>query len=336
MNTRQQPQTRQSDQTAPKLVVLTEPDTEPPHNTDRLEQYAEVSYVSADELADALPGAEVLFVWDFFSSALSDAWSQADSLRWVHVAAAGVDTLLFDELIDSDVVVTNAHGAFNQPIAEFVLASILAHDKLLHASKSLQQQGIWRHREPHQTAEQRTLIVGPGGIGRAIARLLSAVGMQVRGAGRSERHDDEDFGTIVRSDALVDEVDWCDHLVLVAPLTAATEGLVSDDVLSAMQPSGHLVNVGRGELVDEDALVTALREQKIAAASLDVFTEEPLPGKHPFWDLENVHISAHMSGDVLGWRDTLADQFADNLDRWLSDDALNNEVDKDLGFVPSS
>jgi phosphoglycerate dehydrogenase-like enzyme len=316
----------------PRVVVLTAADQAPPRNLDQLRERADVVLADAAGLPAALPGADVLFLWDFFSPALRAAWPQADTLRWVHVAAAGVDAIMFDGLRASEVAVTNAHGVFDAPIAEFVLAAVLAHDKQLHLSKSLQRQGRWRHREPARTAGSRALVVGTGGIGRATARLLRAVGLQVRGAGRTGREQDEDFGTVVPSAELAGQAGWADHLVLAAPLTAQTHHLVDARVLAAMKPSAHLVNVGRGALVDEPALLEALRGGQLAAASLDVFEQEPLPAGHPFWTMENVHVSAHMSGDVVGWRDALADQFLANLDRFLAGGPLENVVDKSLGY----
>lgn len=320
-------------QLRPKVVVLTTAGTRPPYNAADLEEHADVVYTDAEQLPDVLPGAQVLFVWDFFSTALRNAWDRADALEWVHVAAAGVDSLLFDELRASDVVVTNAHGAFDGPIAEFVLASVLAHDKQLHTSKGLQHRGVWQHRELQRTAGQHALVVGTGGIGRATARLLRAVGLEVLGAGRTAREGDPDFGAVVRSAELAEHAQWADHLVLIAPLTQDTRGILGRDVLARMKPTAHLVNVGRGALVDEPALTEALRSGSIAAASLDVFDEEPLPAEHPFWQLENVHMSAHMSGDVVGWRNTLADQFSANLARWRAGERLANQVDKELGYV---
>jgi len=318
----------------PTVVLLTSAGTPPPYNLRSLEEQAEIVPTDAAGLPRALPGAQVLFVWDFFSTALRDAWPHADALEWVHVAAAGVDSLLFDALCASEVEVTNASGAFDGPIAEFVLASVLAHDKQLHTSKELQRQGVWRHREVRRTRGQRVLVVGTGGIGRATARLLRAVGLEVRGAGRTAREADPDFGTVVASADLARHAAWADHVVLIAPLTEETRGIVGAEVLARMRPSAHLVNVGRGALVDEPALVEALRTGGIAAASLDVFDEEPLPPGHPFWRLDNVHVSAHMSGDVVGWRETLADQFAQNLARWRAGEPLANRVDKQLGYVP--
>ncbi|WP_425256454.1 MULTISPECIES: D-2-hydroxyacid dehydrogenase [unclassified Pseudarthrobacter] len=320
----------------PRVVVLEAEGQPRPFNLPEIEQLADVTFTTADRLGAAAQGADVLFLWDFFSSALKDAWPHADSLKWVHVAAAGVDAMMFEELRASDVVVTNAHGTFDRPIAEFVLASILAHDKQLHRSKSLQQQHTWQHRELTPTEGSRALVVGTGGIGRATARLLRAVGIEVRGVGRTARTDDPDFGTVYSSEDLARHVGWADHVVLIAPLTEQTRNMLDAQVLAAMKPSAHLINVGRGALVDEAAVIAALREGLIAAASLDVFNEEPVPASHPFWELENVHMSAHMCGDVVGWRDTLARQFLANLRRWSSGGALENVVNKERGYVSTS
>lgn len=322
--------------TRPRVVILVAEGQPRPYNLTAIESRADVVLADAAGLGKASQGADVLFLWDFFSSALKDAWPHADSLKWVHVAAAGVDAMMFDELRSSDVAVTNAHGTFDRPIAEFVLASILAHDKQLHLSKTLQQQTVWQHRELTRTEGSRALVVGTGGIGRATARLLRAVGLEVQGVGRTPRADDPDFGIIHPSADLAEHAAWADHVVLIAPLTDQTRNMVNAEVLSAMKPTAHLVNVGRGGLVDEEALIQALRENRIAAASLDVFAEEPVPADHPFWKMENVHMSAHMCGDVLGWRDALADQFLANLDRWSSGQELANVVDKERGYVSTS
>ena len=300
---------------------------------DPVESRADVRYTEASELADALDGARALFLWDFFSSAVRDVWEQAQHLEWIHVAAAGVDTLMFDELAQSDVVVTNAKGVFDRPIAEFVLASILAVAKDVHRSHDLQASRTWEHRETQTVAGATVLVVGTGSIGREIARLLRVVGMDVRGAGRTARESDPDFGSVVSSADLVDHVGWADHVVVVAPLTDATRNLIDAPVLSAMKPTAHLVNVGRGPIVDEDALVSALESGSIAAAALDVFETEPLPDDHPLWTTPGVVITPHMSGDAVGWTDTLARQFVDNAQRWMDGVPLVNVVDKELGFA---
>ncbi len=293
----------------------------------------ELRFTDADGLADAVRGARALFLWDFFSTAVRDVWSAATDVEWIHVAAAGVDKLLFDELTESDVVVTNARGAFDRPIAEFVLASILARAKLVHESYELQQQRTWRHRETRLVQGDRVMIVGTGAIGRETGRLLSAVGLEVRAAGRTARSGDPDFGEVVASAELADHVGDVDHLVVTAPLTEETRGLVGAEVLAALPTNAHVINVGRGPIVDEQALLGALTSGEIAGASLDTFDTEPLPRDNPLWTAPGVVISAHMSGDVHGWLDTLARQFVDNAERWLAGEPLHNVVDKRLGFV---
>lgn len=317
----------------PVIVVLSAPDNPHPYNLDLLRQVAEVRITDAAGLRDALDGAQILLLWDFFSSALEAAWDRANALKWVHVAAAGVDAIMFDGLRRSDVVVTNAHGIFDRPIAEYVLAAILAFDKQLHYSRDLQRSRTWLHRDTRQTAGGRVLIAGTGGIGRECARLLRAVDLEVRGAGRTARNGDPDFGTVVPTSDLATEVAWADHLVAVAPLTDQTRGMVGASTLAAMKESAHLVNVGRGALVDESALVYELERGGIAGASLDVFAVEPLPQDSRLWTLPQVQVSAHLSGDVIGWRAALADQFRDNLDFWLSDREFPRVVDKELGYV---
>jgi len=315
----------------PVIVVLCDQTSERPR-FDGLD--VEFRYCVADGLAEAVRGARALVLWDFFSSAVRDVWRDADALEWIHVTAAGVDTLLFDELRDSDVVVTNAHGVFDRPIAEYVLGAVIAQAKDSRNSFDLQRRHEWQHRETRSIAGARALVVGTGGIGREIARMLGAAGMEVRGAGRRAAADDADFGVVVASEDLATEAAWCDHLVLAAPLTPATRGLVDAAVLSAMKPDAHLVNVGRGALVDESALVSALIEGRIGGATLDVFDIEPLPIGHPLWEAPNVTITAHMSGDVVGWRDTLAAQYTENVRRWLVGQPLRNVVDKKLGYIP--
>ena len=297
---------------------------------------ADLRYTDAAGLAQDVDGAHGLFLWDFFSTAVKDVWIRADALQWIHVAAAGVDKLLFDDLVASDVVVTNARGVFDRPIAEFVLGSILARAKRLHESHDLQREKSWQHRETDSIHGQRALVVGTGAIGRETARLLSAVGMSVRGVGRSARSGDPDFGDVVASSRLAEHVGEADHVVVAAPLTDQTRQLLDAKVFAAMKPTSHVVNVGRGPIIDEEALLSALGNGQIAAASLDVFASEPLAEDSPMWSTPGVVVSPHLSGDARGWTDTLAHQFVDNALRWLDGEELLNVVDKRLGFVPSS
>ncbi|MDN5771408.1 MAG: D-2-hydroxyacid dehydrogenase [Microlunatus sp.] len=318
----------------PVVVVLSTPEHAEPDGLEELRSAVDFRYTDADGLPGALAGADALLLWDFFSDALARAWPYADRLRWVHVAAAGVDRLMFPELAASDVVVTNAQGIFDEPIAEFVLASILAFVKDLDRSRRRQRERIWQHRETLRLAGRHALVVGTGGIGRATARLLTAVGMEVRGIGRRARESDPDFGRVVASTDLVECAGWADHLVIAAPLTDQTRGLIGTDVLMALPAHAQLVNIARGPIVDEDALLAALRRGGLAGAALDVFATEPLPADHPFWDIPEVAVSPHMSGDVVGWRSALAEQFRGICWRWVRGESLPNVVDTHRGYVP--
>lgn len=301
-----------------------------------VEQAAEVRYVQADGLADGLAGADVLFVWDFFSAAVREAWPAAEDLRWLHVASAGVDAMLFDGLRASDVVLTNSRGVFDDAIAEYVLGVVIAFAKDLPRSLDLQRERRWQWRETERVGGRTALVVGTGPIGAAIARMLRAVGMDVRGAGRTTRADHPDFGIVHPSTELAEHVGWADFVVSALPLTPQTRGMFDRTVFAAMKPSARFVNVGRGEHVVTSDLVDALRAGELSGAALDVFEEEPLPQDSPLWTMDNVLVSAHMAGDTVGWKDTLARVFVANFQRWIAGEPLQNVVDKDRGYVPSA
>lgn len=300
-----------------------------------IERAASVRYTDADGLADALRGADALFVYDFVSTAVPGAWHAADRLRWLHIASAGVDPVMFDGLRDSDVVLTNSRGVFDGPIAEYVLGIVLAFAKDFAGSLRLQDQHRWQHRETERVAGRPALVVGTGPIGRATARLLRAAGLRVTGAGRRARDDDPDFGTVVPTDELTEHLPGYDFVVAVAPLTGATRHLFDARTLGAMRPGARFVNVGRGELVVTDDLIGVLRSGHLGGAALDVFDTEPLPADSPLWTMENVVLTPHMSGDIVGWRNALVEVFADNFARWVDGLPLRNVVDKRLGYVPS-
>lgn len=311
-----------------------EADLRTPPGLQDLESEIEFRFATAENLGEHIGDADALFLWDFFSGALEQAWSEVGNLQWIHVAAAGVDSLLFDELKDSGVVVTNAQGTFDRPIAEWVLGAVLAQAKDFAGNYRYKSEKIWRHRETQRVQGCAALVIGTGAIGREIARLLRAIGMEVRGVGRTARQNDPDFGEVIASEKLADHVGTADVIVNAAPLTPQTTGLINTEVLAAVRTGAHLVNIGRGASVDEPALIEALQSGPLGFASLDVFAEEPLPESSPLWEMDNVLISAHMSGDVIGWKQALAQQFTDNARRWLRGEDLVNVVDKTKGYVP--
>ncbi|MFI2366932.1 D-2-hydroxyacid dehydrogenase [Streptomyces sp. NPDC018833] len=310
----------------PTVLVLA---ADPPPRLGHLTGRARVEYADEVTLADRLPGADVLLVWDFTSDAVRRVWpGEGPRPRWVHTASAGVDRVLCPELAASDTVLTNARGIFEQPIAEYVAALVLAMAKDLPQTLDLQRRHEWRHRETLPVAGSRGVVVGAGPIGRAVAGALRALGVTTAVVGRRARpgiHGDQDL------DPLLARADW---VVCAAPLTTTTLGMFDARRFGLMQPSARFVNVGRGPLVVEADLVDALRKRWIAGAALDVFESEPLVPDSPVWDVPGLIVSPHMSGDTVGWRDRLGEQFVEMYDLWAAGEPLPNVVDKKRGYVP--
>ncbi|MEU9172253.1 D-2-hydroxyacid dehydrogenase [Streptomyces sp. NPDC048420] len=310
----------------PTLLVL---DADPLPRLGKLTGRARIEHADATTLAERLPFADVLLVWDFTSTAVRDAWpGEGPRPRWVHTASAGVDHLMCPELAASDTRVTNARGVFDQPIAEYVAALVLTMAKDLPRTLELQREGVWRHRESQRVAGTRACVVGSGPIGRAIVATLKALGITTALVGRRSRtgiHGPDDL------DRLMARADW---VIAAAPLTADTKGMFDARRFGMMQPSARFINIGRGQLVVEDALVEAVSKRWIAGAALDVFDTEPLPPDSPLWQVPGLIVSPHMSGDTIGWRDELGTQFVEMYERWAAGRALTNVVDKQRGYVP--
>jgi phosphoglycerate dehydrogenase-like enzyme len=285
-----------------------------------------------DELCSALAVADVLFLWDVRSPYLRQAWPAVRRLEWVHAASAGVDAVLFDELIASDVLVTNSTGVFDQPIAEWVLGAMLALAKDLPRTLALQRRRTWLYRETEQLAGSSALVVGAGGVGRATARLLSSAAL-TSAAWHEPREWIPRLGEILDPADLAAAARETDWLVLALPLKSETEGMINPEILASMRQSARLINVARGRLVDELALVEALRSGRLRGAALDVFASEPLNRDSPLWAMQNIIVSPHMCGDVIGWTEQAVGLFVDNFERRLRGDPLRNLIDKRTGQV---
>lgn len=288
---------------------------------------------TADELRATLPGAEAMLGWNFRADSLRQAWDSAADLRWIHWGGAGVDAAMFERLRNSDIVLTNARGIFDRPMAEWVLGMILCFAKRFPQTFELQAKREWNYRLSETVAEKQALVVGVGSIGCAVGRLLQAAGMKVDGVGRSARDGGADFDQIHAIGDLHAHLPLADYVVLITPLTAATRDLFGAAEFDAMASHARFINIGRGALVVESALLQALQDEKIAGAALDVFVEEPLPKDSPFWTAPNCLISPHMSGDYFEYKAAMADQFMINWARYLAGEEFVNVVDKSLGFV---
>jgi phosphoglycerate dehydrogenase-like enzyme len=318
----------------PTVVVMGATAEEPPPGIDDAATMADLSFAaSSPALADAIADADAVFAWHSVRELLPEAWPKAGRLRWIQSASDGVDWLLFPELVDSDVVVTNARGIFDQAIAEYVVGLMLAFAKGLLGVVEGQRQREWRHRPTELLAGKRLLVAGVGPIGRAIGRAGRDLGMDVRGVGRRARSGDDVFESIAGSDGLASAAGWADYVVDALPGTPATHHLFDASVFGSMRRNARFINVGRGTTVVEEALIDAIREERIGGAGLDVFDREPLPPDSPFWELPNTIVSPHMSGDFEGWLEAVVRLFVENLRRFVAGGPLLNVVDKREGYV---
>jgi phosphoglycerate dehydrogenase-like enzyme len=290
---------------------------------------------SPADLRKALPGAEVMLGWNFQDDSLRKVWDVAKDLRWIHWCGAGVDAALFPELIESTVCVTNARRIFDEPMAEWVLGMILNFAKKFPETLEFQLKKEWNCRVNETIAGKSALVVGIGSIGRAIGRRLQNNGMTVEAVGRSARDDDPDFGHIYSVEDLRSRLPEADYVVLISPYTEQTHNLFGRDEFSSMASHARFINLSRGELVNENALLAALNDGKIAGAALDVFVDEPLSSDSPFWRAPNCLVSPHMSSYFIEYTSAMADQFLENWALYISGKSVLNIVDKSLGFVPS-
>ena len=256
-------------------------------------------------------------------------YPKAERLAWVQVMGAGVDSALVPEL-PPRVVVTRSPGLFGPWMTEYVLAWCLWVTQRVDAYRRAQADRRWASDVLPERLGGRTLVVvGLGDIGRRIARAAAGLGLRVVGVSRRGRPA-PGVSRVYRPSALARAVAEGDFVVLVVPLTAETRRLVGERVLEAMKPTAWLINVARGAVVDEDALVRALDRRRIAGAVLDVFATEPLPPAHPLWALDNVVVTPHIAGPDVP--EDLARVFNENLARFLAGRPLRHVVDRRRGY----
>ena len=260
--------------------------------------------------------------------------SRAPQLKWVQVMAVGANRYLDDEMRRSPVVLTCARGIHATQIGEFVLMLMLMFVKQTPFCFQLKQEKRWQQFPPAVLHNKTVGIVGLGSIGRGVARLARAFGMRVLATRRSIKR----AGTARYVD-LVLPIGQLEQLlaesyfvVLSVPLTAETKEMIGERELRAMKATAYLINIARGDVVDEVALIRALEENWIAGAGLDVFATEPLPADSRLWDLPNVIFSPHVSGNMEGYNQRATELFADNLERYLDGRRLLNVVDKERGY----
>lgn len=289
-----------------------------------------------DGIEAELPDTEVLVAF----SVRPEQFVLAQKLRWIHSPAAAVHQFMFPEMVTSDVTLTNAREVHGPVVAEHTMALVFALAKKLHEASRFQQKHIWGqepmwlgHPRPREVAGATIGLVGLGSIGRHVAKLASALDMHVIATREDpSKEKAEGVSDVFLSTQIDTLLEQSDYVVLSAPLTSSTRGLINAERIARMKPGACLINVGRGPLVDETALIAALREKRIGGAALDVFDEEPLPPGSPLWDMENVLITPHTAGITEKlWARHYA-LFSENLHRYLSHNPLIAIVDKNKGY----
>lgn len=276
---------------------------------------------------------------------------QAPNLRWVQVHWAGVDSLVDNPIWDTDVAITSASGIHATNMAQYVFAQLLSWANKTRLWYHYQSQNEWPKQRwdkflPDELNGRTLGILGYGSIGREVARIGKAFGMKVLVTKRNVKQP-KDVGYILSGsgdpggdvpdriypgEATRSMLSECDYVVVTLPLTAKTRHIFNEDLLKEMKPNAYLINVGRGGLVDEKALVKALKKGWIAGAGLDVFEEEPLPADSPLWSMENVILTPHVSGFTPYYDQRAVNLFAENLRRYIAGEPLLNRVNREIGY----
>jgi phosphoglycerate dehydrogenase-like enzyme len=268
-----------------------------------------------EALRRELPGADVLVLAPRFGEMLRDVWPLPASVRWVHALGAGVEKLPFDLLRQTDVVITNSRGVYADALAEWVFAGMLWFAKRLHERRT-----EWKTTLVERLEGATIGIIGYGSTGRAVAERARAFKMNVLTSSRTG------------GGLLDDVIEKSDYLVLATPLTRDTRGMITAERIGKMRSHAVLINVGRGEVVDEAALIDALQSKRIRGAALDVFEKEPLPPDSPLWHLDNVLLSPHSADQTADSHERAVAFFTANLDRFKRGEPLENVVDKRAGY----
>lgn len=298
------------------------------------ERFADTEFVTAPEdaaFAAALPEADAIIG----GAVLGDEeLAAAKRLRWVQVTSAGVEGWLTPALAEHPLKLTNFSGVAAPNIADHVLAMLYAFARGLPELMERQRRKEWSDEEPttFEPAGQTLVILGLGEIGEELAKRASGVGMRVLAMQRHPEEPPEGVDETVKSDELPDLLREADHVALTLPLTEKTKGMIGAQELALLRPSAYLYNIGRGQLIDQDALIAALREGRLAGAGLDVVDPEPLPADSPLWALPNVLITGHHAVATPRLWERGIVLLEDNIDRFLKGEDLRNEVDTKAGY----
>jgi len=283
-----------------------------------------------EKLDDLLAEAEVILGLRLPQNVIT----RAPKLKWIQAVGAGVNRFLDTEIVESSVIMTNARGVQSTPIAEFTLGLMLMFVKQAPLCFQLKQEKQWRRFTPTVLRSKTVGIVGLGSIGREVARLAKAFGMRVLATRRSAKRVGRAryVDIVLPQDQLRELLVESDFVVLTLPLTPETNKYIGEEELRTMKSTAYLINIARGGVLDEEALIRALEEHWIAGAGLDVFATEPLPTDSRLWELPNVILSPHTAGDFEDRAVQVTEVFLENLRRYLDGKRLLNVVDKKKGY----
>lgn len=317
------------------LLVLADPTSSWLELLERLEPGTDVVVTDDIDRAREQAGkADVILNGTLDSGLLNAALPLAGRARWVHSMWAGVEKMLSPEVVASPLPFTNARGVFRRPLGEWVLAVMLHFSYDLRRVVRQQEAGVWQPFESQELHGKTLGIVGYGGIGSAAAERARPFGMKILALRRRpelSKHDPLVDRTY--APAQIDELMAAsDYLLVAAPLTKETRGLVGEAQIAAMKPTAVIINVGRGPIIDEPALVRALEAGRLRGAALDVFDVEPLPHDHPFYRMQNVLMSPHTADRVHGFFQLPVECFLENMRRFRAGEPLLNIVDKHSGY----
>jgi len=290
---------------------------------------------SAEAFRRAAADAEVIFNWSLAGDMLREVFGMCPLVRWVHTRSAGLDNILFPELVESPVPLTNGSGVFSAPLGEFAMAAILFFAKDLRRMVRNQMAGRWEQFDIAEIEGQTLGIIGYGDIGRAVATRARALGMQVvavKRQGPPLYNVDPLVSRIYSPDRRIEMIARCDYVVMAAPLTAETRGMIGEPEFAAMKASAVVINLDRGPVIDEAAMVRALSARRIRGAALDVFDQEPLAEGHPFYQLDNLLLSPHCADHTPDWLERAMQFFIDQFERFRKGEPLLNVVDKRRGY----
>jgi phosphoglycerate dehydrogenase-like enzyme len=290
---------------------------------------------SAEQFEQAATRASVLFNWSGSLALFRKVFGMCPNLRWVHSRSVGLERTLFPELIESSAPLTNGVGVFSASLGEFALGAILYFAKDFRRMIRSQMAGVWEAFDVLPVSGHTVGIIGYGDIGRAVAARVRPLGMTVLAVKRHAsplKDSDPLVEQIYTPDHRIDMLPRCDYLVVAAPLTSETRGMIGEHEFAAMRRTAVIINIGRGPVINEEALIRALSTGRIKGAALDVFDHEPLPQGHPFYKLENVLLSPHCADHTPDWLDNAMQFFIAQFERFQKGEPLQNVVDKKLGY----